>query len=338
MDGANFLFMVGGFRLTRVFGVEIHVDWSLLAILALVAADLGVGILPSWHPEWGPALRWSVAAAAAVALIVSVLLHELAHAAVAKAYGIPVPRITLFLFGGLAQIDREPSSPSSEFLIAVAGPAASVAIGLAASFAALSLGGPGLQAAVADENAVTISRAAGSIGPLITLLLWLGPINVLLGVFNMLPGFPLDGGRVFRSIVWRVTGDMLRATHWASIAGQIVAWGLMAIGVANVLSGFASGFWLLLIGWFLNQSARAAWHEAVLRHAARHATVGQVMTPASAFTMLPPDADVERALEQLDRRHQDQILVLDGHQLLGLVRRRDLVNWQAATAREGGHS
>jgi Zn-dependent protease/predicted transcriptional regulator len=391
--------MQGGFRLGRLFGVEILLDWTLLIIFALVAFDLGAGLFPAWHPGWTHATSWMLAAVAAALLIVSVLAHELSHAVVARGFGIPVRRITLFLFGGLAHMESEPPTPTSEFLMAVVGPLASVIIGVGATYGAFSLAGEPLRAAVASQDARTIGAAIHGIGPAATLLLWLGPVNVLLGVFNIVPGFPLDGGRVLRSMLWAATDDLVRATKWAAFGGEAFAWLLMALGLVNVLSGVMSGLWLLLVGWFLNAAARAAYRDALMRHSLEHVTVAgvmetrldrvppdlsvehfvhgfvmateqntfpveadgnlagvvtlddvrrvppsqwrdvtveQIMTPSGQLPALPPEAAAEQALDQLTRRNQDQVLVVEGHHLVGLVRRRDLVRWRAVSAPEGG--
>jgi Zn-dependent protease/predicted transcriptional regulator len=391
--------MLGGFRVGRLFGVEIFIDWTLLGIFLLIAFDLGAGLFPAWHPDWTVTMNWTLGLVAAALLIASILVHELSHAVVARAFGIPVERITLFLFGGLAQIEREPPSPRSEFLMAVVGPLVSMALGLLATFGAMRLAGEPLQAAVAAASGERIAAAIRGLGPSATLLLWLGPINVVLGVFNLVPGFPLDGGRLFRAVAWAATGNLLRATRWASFAGQAFAWVLMGLGVADVFSGDLSGLWLVLVGWFLNNAALLAYREALLRHALEtvtvagvmetrfdrvspslsvrdfvrdhvmateqstfpveaadelvgmvtlddvrripqsewaETTVGQIMTPAATLATLPPEAAAERALDQLNRRNQDQVLVMDGNRFVGLVRRRDLARWRAVATQQGG--
>src|SRR5690606_13431688 len=210
--------------------------------------NLGVGLIPAWHPDWGAGLVWSVAVLAAVLFFASIALHELAHALVARRYGIPVRRITLFVFGGMAHMESEPPSPKSELLMAAVGPLVSLLVGVVAT----ALGSVLASDAVSrdGDDPVALARA---IGPAATLLLWLGPINVLLGLFNLVPGFPLDGGRVLRAILWWGTGDLVKATRWASGAGRVVAWTLMGFGVLQLFSGlWVQGLWLLLIGWFLN--------------------------------------------------------------------------------------
>ena len=246
-----------GYRLGSVWGVPIAVDWSLLVIFALVTFDLGAGVFPSWHPSWSPVVVWTTAFCAAVLFFGSLLLHELSHALMARGFGIRVRGITLFLFGGVTQLAREAGAPKTEFFVAIVGPLTSLVLGGTAWVIGMRTAGPALGEAIANGDANALSSALRDAGPLTTLLLWLGPINVTLAVFNLVPGFPLDGGRVFRALLWAITRDLERATRWASLAGQAVAHGLIAGGVYAMVSGaFGSGLWLMLIGWFLNESAR----------------------------------------------------------------------------------
>lgn len=190
-----------------------------------------------------------------------------------------VSGITLFLFGGIAHIESEPPHARAEFLIAVVGPLTSIAIGVLASFAGVQLSAPALEAMAEDPEA-----AMQSLGPVATLLLWLGPINILLGLFNLVPGFPLDGGRVLRSILWWATGDLRRATRYASYAGQAVAGLLIGVGILTAFGampglrgGFLQGFWLVLIGWFLNNAAKMSYQQLVVREALEEVPVERLM-------------------------------------------------------------
>lgn len=311
-----------GFRLGRFFGVELVADWSLLIIFTLILVNLGAGLFPFWHPEWGPLLNWSVAFAASVLFFASVTLHELSHALVARANDIPVRRITLFVFGGMAHMEREPPSPKSEFLMAVVGPVTSLAIGVLATLA-----GSALIPGPIEQYAEDPQGMARSMGPLATLLLWLGPINVLLGVFNLVPGFPLDGGRVLRSILWWSTGSLERATQWASYVGRGFAWLLMAVGISMALgvsipylgSGLLPGLWLLLIGWFLNNAARASYQQMLMQGALEDVRVVDVMRRSTE--MVPPELSVDRLVRDYFLASDDQAfpVVGAGGELLGLV-------------------
>jgi Zn-dependent protease len=247
----------GGIRIGRIFGITIRIAWSWLIILALVIWNLG-STFGQTHPEWGAGLTWGLAVVAALLFFGAVLVHELAHSLVAKARGIPVDDITLFIFGGVSEIEEQPDSPGGEFLMAILGPVTSLVIGAILVLLAGVAGNP--REAVRDPGAML-----GQLSPLTTLLLWLGAVNLLLGVFNLIPGFPLDGGRVLRSILWGLSGSLEVATRIASLVGVVIALamivggGLMVLGVSIPFfgSGFADGLWLVLIGWFLfSASAR----------------------------------------------------------------------------------
>lgn len=277
----------GGFRIGEVFGVEIRVDWSLAIIFALITYNLGAGVFATWHPLWSPTLVWSMALGAAVLFFASVLVHELSHALVGRAQGIVVRRITLFMFGGMAHMENRPETPKAEFWMAIVGPITSVTIGVVSVLAGSLLGADVAELASTDPQAAMASLSPGA-----TLLLWLGPINIVLGVFNMIPGFPLDGGRVLRAALWWLTGDQVRATRWATLGGQAFAWSLMALGVMNLLSGATgNGIWLLLIGWFINGAARSSFDELVLHRALEKVPVSQIMNRRA--DVVPPEVSVE---------------------------------------------
>jgi Zn-dependent protease len=312
----------GGFRLGRLFGIDIVADWSLLIIFALIAVNLGVGLFPSWHPGWSPALVWSVALLAAVLFFASIVVHELAHALVARRSGTPVRRITLFVFGGMAHMEREPPSPRAEFLMAAVGPLVSLIIGISATLVGSALASDVIYR-YGDEP-VLMMRA---LAPGATLLLWLGPINVLIGLFNLIPGFPLDGGRVLRALLWWSSGNLERATRWASWVGRGVSWVLMAAGISMLFgltvpilgAGMTQGLWLLLIGWFLNNAARASYQQLLVRSAFEDLTVADMMRrhPLLVAPELPVDELVRDYFMQSDQQ-AFPVVGIDG-KLLGLV-------------------
>jgi Zn-dependent protease/CBS domain-containing protein len=318
---------LGGIRLGSIAGIEIFADWSLIIIFLLVAMSLGLGALPQWHPGWGLGMVWAVALSAAVLFFVSVLLHELAHALVGRLGGVTVNRITLFIFGGMAHMRSEARTPKAELSMALAGPLASLVIGIGAT--AL---GYALWSAPTDlEGTLEPARLAQTMGPVATLLLWLGPINILLALFNMVPGFPLDGGRVLRSIIWWITGDLHKATAWAAGLGRFFGWFLMGLGVAMALglrvpifgTGALSGIWLILIGWFLSSAAASSYQHFVTQEALEHVPVAEVMR--SRLDTVTP----ETTLRSLVRDHfmnSDQrcFPVLEGDQMLGLVCMADI--------------
>ncbi len=269
--------MRGGFKIGRIAGIEIDIDWSWLFIFVLIAWNLST-TFSQLHPEWRGSLAWGIALLAALLFFGSVLLHELAHSLMAKSQGIPVRSITLFLFGGVSNIQREPTSPRAEFLITIVGPLTSFVLG-----AALSL--------LAGVNAGQIDAMTGSAGiiaslsPLSTMLLWLGSINILLALFNVIPGFPLDGGRVLRSLLWAITGNLRRATRWASGVGQVVAWLFILAGIMMLFgaeipllgAGLLNGLWLAFIGWFLNSAALQSYQQVVIQDLLHGVPVARLM-------------------------------------------------------------
>ncbi|HET8777074.1 MAG TPA: site-2 protease family protein, partial [Candidatus Limnocylindria bacterium] len=230
-----------GWRIGRVAGIELAIHPSWLVIAFLVTYSLAIGAFPRQYPGWPTSQYWIVAAATAALFFGSVLAHELSHALVARRFGLTVEGITLFIFGGVTTIDSDSRSPREEALIAIAGPATSIGIGLALL-------------------AVDVAVSQPQIGALVG---WLGFINLALGAFNLIPGFPMDGGRVLRALIWRIRGDRLAATRNAALVGRIFAYGLIGIGVWVALSfEIFSGLWLALIGWFLSNAAEATAAQA----------------------------------------------------------------------------
>ena len=254
-----------GFRIGRLFGINIHIDWSWLFILVLVTWNLSA-VFGQFHPEWGGALRWGLALGAALLFFGSVLAHELAHSLVARRRGVPVRSITLFLFGGVSNIQREPETPQGEFVMAIVGPLTSLVLGGILLLVANAVVGP-ITGGMADPGNVV-----GQLAPLSTLLFWLGSINVVLGIFNLTPAFPLDGGRVLRSILWAATDSLRRATRWATWIGQGIAWVMILGGIAMVFgvsipffgTGLIGGVWLAFIGWFLSNAASQSYRQVVI--------------------------------------------------------------------------
>jgi Zn-dependent protease/CBS domain-containing protein len=237
--------MRGSLSLGRILGIPIrlHVSWFLIA--GLVTWTLAAGYFPQENPGWTPTTYWVVGAIASLLLFASVLLHELGHSVLALREEVPVKSITLFAFGGVAQIGREPPTAGAEFRIAIAGPLTS--LGLAAVFGSLG-------ALLADYALLA------------TPLAYLGRINLLLALFNMIPGFPLDGGRVLRAALWHFGGSLRNATRWASRVGQAIAFLFISLGAIQfLLGGLANGLWFAFIGWYLNGAARASYQQAALR-------------------------------------------------------------------------
>jgi Zn-dependent protease/predicted transcriptional regulator len=308
----------GGVRIGRLFGIDIRVDWSWLFIVALVTWNLTT-IFGQSHPQWASAQRWGVGLGVALLFFASVLAHELAHSLVARAQGVPVRNITLFLFGGVSNIQQDPSSPGREFLMAFVGPLTSIALGVILLL--LAGAGVGPVAAVTDPIKFLSGLSTGAV-----ILVWLGSINLILGVFNLVPGFPLDGGRVLRSILWAASGSLRRATRWASWVGQAVAWAMMFAGISMVFgmqipffgTGLIGGLWLAFIGWFLNSASSQSYQQLVVHDILEGVPVDRLMRTD------PPTATGDSSVSALMRDHvmgtdDYGFPVLDGERLVGIV-------------------
>jgi len=248
-------------RLGRVGGVPVGAHWSVVVILALIAELLAVAVLPAAFPHQSTALYWAAAGVAAVVFLASLLAHELAHALVARRNGVGVRSITLWMLGGMAELDADAPSAGADLRIALAGPAASLAAGLVlfgAGAAIAAAGGPGVAVAAAT---------------------WLAVMNGVLAVFNLLPGAPLDGGRVLRAALWRHYGDRERAERGAARAGRVLGAALIGLGIGELLALRSfSGLWLMLIGWFLITTAAAEEKAAAAKAALAGLRVADVMT------------------------------------------------------------
>lgn len=307
--------------LFRIFGIEICLDLSVVIIFLLIVTSLASGIFPTWHPDWSTALRWTTALVSGVLFFISLLAHELSHSVVAQRYGIPVPRITLFLFGGVAEPSREPDQPREEFMIAIAGPLMSLLIALACSWLAGAMAGDvALDEALANDQ---LDALAG-LGPTATMLFWLGTINLILAVFNMIPGFPLDGGRVFRAIIWWLTGDKTRATRWASNGGRYFGWLLMALGIVSLLGGGGiGGLWWILIGWFISGLATMHYKQFSYEKALRNFRVSDLMR--THFTDIKADTPVAQFIDQYLLRSRQVLWPVERHgEIVGLVSLADV--------------
>lgn len=240
---------VGGNRhsipLGRVFGIALDLDYSWFLIVGLLTWLLAVSYYPAEFPGWSAAEYWLMGLVTAVLLFASVLIHELGHSVVAKHYGLEVPRITLFIFGGVSQIATEPPNAAAEFWIAIVGPLVSFA--LAAFF-------------------WEIEPLAAGWEPAFALVQYLALLNLILAIFNLIPGFPLDGGRVLRSILWKVTGRYRRATSIAAVTGRFFGFLLIFAGVWQIFFGnFISGLWVAFIGWFLESAAGSQLQQETLK-------------------------------------------------------------------------
>lgn len=310
-----------GLTLGRIFGIRITIDWSWIFIFVLVTWNLGTG-LALLHPAWGGGIIWGVAIVAALLFFASVLAHELVHSLVAMARGLPVRNITLFLFGGVSNIQREPRSPGVDFLMTIVGPLTSIVLGIVF----LALGG--VSAGIfAHGVGGTVAGDFDQPSPLTTMLLWLGQINILLGLFNLIPGFPLDGGRILRSILWAITGNLRTATRWAAWVGQAIAWLMIFGGLAMIFgvqipyfgTGFLGGLWLVFIGWFLNAAAIQSYRQVVIGDILGDVPVAQLMrttVPTVPATSTVSDLVHDHIMGSDERCFP---VLQDGDRLAGLV-------------------
>ncbi len=290
--------MGGAVTLFRIFGIPVRVHASWLLILGLLTWSLSVGYFPQVLPGLPPAALWAEGLLAALLLFASVFLHELAHSIAALRYGIPVSAITLHIFGGVSQLEQEPDRPGAEFVIAIVGPLTSFAIA-AVLAAATALVGP-----------APAPRAV--IGYLVM-------VNLVVGVFNLVPGFPLDGGRLLRAALWKARGNLEWATRMASVAGSTVALALIGLGVFRVFAGeFIGGLWFVLIGLFLRQAAEGSYQQVMLRGALGKLAVGDVMT--RDVIHVPADLPVARAVDEFFWRHRvSSFPVLDDGRVVGIL-------------------
>ena len=296
--------MPGTFRIGNIAGIDIDIHVSWIIILVLLTVSLATGWFPQLYPGWSTATYWLIAFLSSLLLFVSVLLHELAHSLVARRRGLPVKSITLFIFGGVSNIEREPQSPGVEFQIAFVGPLTSLVIGAICFLLQVPL--------------------RGSNSPLEGILFYLAVTNILLGVFNLIPGFPLDGGRVLRSIVWRLTGNLRQATRVATLTGQVIAYLFILLGIWIFFVGdILDGIWLGFIGWFLLSAAQSANAQGMLTSVLRGVTVGEVMNPKPAT--VPADISLQQLVDAYflpgGLRYA---LVMQTDRLLGLITLGDI--------------
>jgi Zn-dependent protease/predicted transcriptional regulator len=306
-------------RVGRIAGIEVRIDssWVVIALLITYSMYLRTSVL---YPELSGGGAVALGILATVLFFGSVLVHELAHAVVSQARGIRVQDITLFLFGGATRARVESRGPGDEFLIALVGPLTS---GLLA----------GLFGIVVGLGGDVLSR------PLAGTFAYLAWTNLLLAAFNLVPGFPLDGGRLLRSAIWRATGSLARATRIASVSGQGVGWLLVAAGVAWLLAGdLAGGIWFAFIGWFLVQAARSSYQELQLQQLLAGVEAEEVM--AGDLVRIPPELSLQEAVDDYFMRYDHSgFPVEEGGQTIGLltlrgVRRVPREQWPTRRVRE----
>jgi len=301
-----------------LLGFRVQVDFTWLFLALLITWSLAHGFFPAFFEDLDTATYWWMGVAGAIGLFFSIVLHELAHSIVARKYGLPIKGITLFIFGGVAEMEEEPASPKAEFLMAIAGPIASFL--LSGVFYGL--------AAIAESRELPV--------PVVGVATYLGFLNGLIAVFNLVPGFPLDGGRVLRSALWYWKGDIRWATRIAANIGAGFGMVLMALGLLNVLGGnFVGGMWWFLIGLFLRSAASTSYQQLMMRRALEGEPIRRYMT-AKPITV-SPKLTLRRFLEEyVYEYHHDMFPVTDDSDLLGSVNVRQLKavpkdEWNRAT-------
>ncbi len=290
-----------GITLFRLLGFEVRIDWSWIIIALLVTWSLARGIFPVYYPGLSDGTYWWMGVVGALGLFLCIVLHEFGHSLVARRFGIPMKGITLFIFGGVAEMTQEPPSPKSEFFMTIAGPLTSLA--LAGIFFGFTQWG----------------RAAGWPEPVLGIFGYLAWINLLLVAFNLIPAFPLDGGRVLRSILWGWRKNLRWATRVASAIGTGFAYLLIAWGIVSFLFGnFVGGVWWFLIGLFIRNASQMSYQQVLLRQALEGEPVQRFMTTNPVT--VPPSASVRDLVEDyLYKYHFKMFPVVEGHRLVGCV-------------------
>jgi Zn-dependent protease len=309
--------MNANIKLGNILGIPVGLHFSWFLVFALVIFSLSTGYFPQEYPMLSSGLHVFLAAITTLGFFGSVLLHELGHSVIALRNNIPVKGITLFIFGGVAQIQREPQTPGAEFRIAIAGPLVSLA--LAGIF--------GVMAALEQQYPVLAAPST-----------YLMRLNLTLAIFNMIPGFPLDGGRVLRALIWKLSGNQTKATRIASLGGQVVAFGFIGLGVMNIFTGqISNGLWMMLIGWFLQSAAASASYQANLQEKLQGVTVEQAMTDeCSAVPALTP---LNQLVQERVLRQGNACFVVTDYdgQMRGVLTLQDItripqMQWRFATA------
>ncbi len=311
--------MGGTWRIARIFGIDVNIDSSWLIVFVLITWTLAGSYFPYQYPDWDSWLHWTVGVATSVLFFASILAHELAHSLVAIRQGERVRSITLFIFGGVAQITEEPDRASKEFLMAIVGPLSSLAIALV--FGVLWL------------------VVRGFSEPVGALARYLALINASVALFNLIPGFPLDGGRVLRAVIWGISGNLRMATLVASWFGQGIAFLFMLWGVWQVFTGaFINGLWMAFIGWFLRNASISGYRQVLIRDMLRDIRVEDLMS--HDFETVSPALTIQQIVDDYVLRRRDHAYpVADGDRLQGIICLHDVKavprqRWASTLVRE----
>ena len=326
--------MRGSWRVGRIAGIEIGIHYTWLLALIIFTWLVGQGFTVT-YPGWQSYLYWIAGFLATFTLFIAVLIHELAHSLVARARGLAVSSITLFILGGVSNLTEEPEKPGVEFTMAIAGPLASLVLGIVFWLLWYAI----TKTWVLPVFSVNVPANKQTLA--LAIIGFLAYANIALTIFNLLPGFPLDGGRVFRSILWGATGNLKKATNIATIVGRIFGWVFIALGVwiaLFVAGGLVNGIWFIFIGWFLNSAADNSRREATLREHLTGVRVEQVMQ--KDIESVHPDTKVAELIQMIFvQEHKRAIPVTEGDNLVGIVTVSDIKNlpqekWQTTPAEQ----
>ena len=310
-----------GLPLGKVFSIQLRLHVSVVIIGSLIVAGLARGVLPQWHPDWSTLLIWSAAIVSGGLFFVSLLAHELAHALTARRYGIQTKHITLFLFGAMAAIEREPQTPKQEVLIAAAGPAMSLS--LAILFISIAnMSDPVFFSA--NIPTVQLEESISNLSYLGTIAFWLASINAMLGVFNLIPGFPMDGGRILRALLWWKSSNLSSATRTAARGGVIFGWTLIGYGALLVFNQhLVNGLWAAAIGYFITQLAHNSAEQYLRNLALNHTVVADLMR--TRFERIDDDLPLDKFVNDYVLRSSQQIWpVTKGGVDVGFISLEDL--------------
>lgn len=293
-----------GIPIGKLFGIPLMLHYSWFFIFALVTFILTTDYFPAVYPDWSLATSIIASLATSLLFFSSVLAHEMMHSIVAKASGIPVKSITLFIFGGVAQISKEPGDPKTELKIAIAGPLTSIVLGI------IFIGIWYVMPARFEE--------------LTAITFWLGWINLVLAIFNLLPGFPLDGGRVLRAIIWWRSGNLQRATKWTSIIGRGLGYTFILAGVVLLFYGlWFNGIWLAFIGWFLTMAASRSYKQSNMQHLLQKHTVREIME--HGCPTVPPDISIDTLVKDYILPSGNRCLAVSaGSHIQGIINPRNI--------------
>lgn len=301
LNKQELVIMKGSFLIGTIKGIRIEINISWLAAFLLISATLATGFFPARYPDWGQGIYWILGASVALLMLISIIAHEMSHSLVANSLGVGVKKITLFIFGGIADLEKEPDSPRKEFLVAIAGPMMSLL--LVVVFRAIGVGFEYLQ--LPEYFSVVF--------------IYLSSINLVLALFNMFPAFPLDGGRVLRAAIWHFTGNLHKATRIASTIGQWFGYFLMFIGLSNMFYGnLINGLWILFIGHFVVQASQSSYQNTIVSDIFSRTMVGEFMT--RDVISIDRTVSVRDAVDEYFFRYKHNVFPIEDEDgVLGLI-------------------